>query len=162
HRLLRSLAILLGAMNLLFTMAFVILVLFAQEVLGLFEGWQFGVLTTGTAVGAVLGSFLADRVSRRLSPGTALFTAMIGLSVAQGITGVMSSALIVWVLGIAVGFLIVVWNVITVSLRQRIIPDHLLGRVNSVYRFFGWGRLSVGPLLGGWIVRSAARAGGRE
>ncbi len=162
HRLLRSLAILLGAMNLLFTMAFVILVLFAQEVLGLFEGWQFGVLTTGTAVGAVLGSFLADRVSRRLSPGTALFTAMIGLSVAQGITGVMSSALIVWVLGIAVGFLIVVWNVITVSLRQRIIPDHLLGRVNSVYRFFGWGMMSIGPLLGGLIVELAEPVVGRE
>jgi hypothetical protein len=31
------------------------------------------------------------------------------------------------------------WNVITVSLRQRLIPDHLLGRVNSVYRFFAWG-----------------------
>ena len=34
---------------------------------------------------------------------------------------------------------LVLWNVITVSLRQAIIPDHLLGRVNSVYRFFGWG-----------------------
>ena len=46
----------------------------------------------------------------------------------------------------------VVWNVITVSLRQTIIPDHLLGRVNSVYRFFGWGSMPIGALLGGAIV----------
>ena len=38
------------------------------------------------------------------------------------------------------------WNVITVSLRQAIIPDHLLGRVNSVYRFLGWGMMPIGSL----------------
>lgn len=40
----------------------------------------------------------------------------------------------------------------TVSYRQRSIPDELLGRVNSVYRFFGWGTMSLGALLGGVIV----------
>lgn len=162
HRLLRSLAILLGLMNLLSTMAFVIFVLFAQEVLGLFEGWQFGVVTTGFAVGAVLGSFLADRVSKRLSPGTSLFVSMIGLGVALSLTGLMSSAPIVWALGVLTGFLVVLWNIITVSLRQRIIPDHLLGRVNSVYRFFGWGMMSIAPLLGGLTVEFAEPLIGRE
>jgi hypothetical protein len=46
----------------------------------------------------------------------------------------------------------VVWNVITVSLRQTIIPDELLGRVNSVYRFFGWGMIPIGAAVGGVIV----------
>ena len=41
---------------------------------------------------------------------------------------------------------------ITVSLRQAVIPDHLLGRVNSVYRFFGWGMIPVGGLIGGVLV----------
>ena len=45
-----------------------------------------------------------------------------------------------------------VWNVITVSFRQSVIPDHLLGRVNSVYRFFGWGAIPIGALIGGVIV----------
>jgi len=44
------------------------------------------------------------------------------------------------------------WNVITVSLRQTIIPDRLLGRVNSVYRFFAWGMTPVGAILGGLVV----------
>jgi hypothetical protein len=47
------------------------------------------------------------------------------------------------------------WNVITVSLRQTIIPDRLLGRVNSVYRFFAWGMMPIGAFLAGLIVVGA-------
>jgi predicted MFS family arabinose efflux permease len=45
----------------------------------------------------------------------------------------------------------VLWNVITVSLRQRIIPDELLGRVNSGYRLLGWGTIPLGAALGGFV-----------
>ncbi len=44
------------------------------------------------------------------------------------------------------------WNVVTVSLRQRITPDHLLGRLNAAYRFFGWGAGPLGALAGGLIA----------
>ena len=54
------------------------------------------------------------------------------------------------------------WNVITVSLRQALIPDHLLGRVNSVYRFFGWGMMPIGAVLGGAIVAIIEPLAGRE
>ncbi len=52
------------------------------------------------------------------------------------------------------GIFSVVWNIITVSLRQQIIPDHLLGRVNSVYRFLGWGSMPLGALAGGWLANA--------
>jgi hypothetical protein len=39
-----------------------------------------------------------------------------------------------------------------VSLRQRIAPDHLLGRVNAGYRLFAWGTMPIGALLGGLIA----------
>jgi MFS family permease len=48
----------------------------------------------------------------------------------------------------------VVWNVITVSLRQRIIPDQLLGRVNSAYRLLAWGTQPLGALLGGILAEA--------
>ena len=54
------------------------------------------------------------------------------------------------------------WNVITVSLRQTIIPDHLLGRVNSVYRFFAWGMMPIGSLIGGAVVAGVDAGGSRE
>ena len=60
------------------------------------------------------------------------------------------------------GFTAILWNVVTVSYRQRVIPDALLGRVNSIYRFFGWGMMPVGALLGGWIVAWAEPGLGRE
>lgn len=162
HQVLRALAILLGSLNMLNAMAFVIFVLYAQEILGLFEGWSYGVLLTGTAAGAVLGSLLADRVSKALTPGTSLFVSMIGMGVGDAVIGLVSSAPVVWIAGVLAGFMIVLWNVITVSLRQRIIPDHLLGRVNSVYRFFGWGTMSLGTLLGGLVVTAGEPLIGRE
>jgi MFS family permease len=149
-------------MNMLSSVAFVIFVLYAQEILGLFEGWQFGFLLTGMAVGAVSGSLLADRVARRLTSGTALLVAMTGMGLAFVVLAVTSSAIVVWSTSVVNGFLIMLWNVITVSLRQRIIPDNLLGRVNSVYRFFGWGTMSIGTLFGGVFVTVAEPAIGRE
>jgi MFS family permease len=47
------------------------------------------------------------------------------------------------------------WNVITVSLRQRITPDHLLGRMNAAYRLLGWGMMPIGAALGGAIAEFA-------
>ena len=49
----------------------------------------------------------------------------------------------------------IVWNTITVTFRQSVIPPNLLGRVNSVYRFFGWGFMPLGALAGGAIVSIA-------
>jgi MFS family permease len=37
-------------------------------------------------------------------------------------------------------------------MRQEIIPDRILGRVNSVYRFFALGSQPIGALLGGAVV----------
>jgi hypothetical protein len=57
--------------------------------------------------------------------------------------------MVLWAIGSTLG---ATWNVITVSLRQSIIPPHLLGRVNSVYRFFAWGMMPVGAAIGGATV----------
>ncbi|HVR76755.1 MAG TPA: hypothetical protein VMS99_00020 [Acidimicrobiia bacterium] len=59
-------------------------------------------------------------------------------------------------------FFVVLWNIITVSLRQSLIPDRMLGRANSVYRFLGWGMIPVGAFLGGVKVAGAELVLGRE
>lgn len=53
------------------------------------------------------------------------------------------------------GFAVTMWNVVTVSLRQRIVPAALLGRVNGVYRMLGWGLMPVGALAGGFVAHAA-------
>jgi MFS family permease len=47
------------------------------------------------------------------------------------------------------GFGEMCWDVITVSLRQRIVPDHLIGRANAGYRLVGYGTMPIGAALGG-------------
>jgi len=54
------------------------------------------------------------------------------------------------------------WNVITVSWRQRRIPAAVLCRVNSIYRFFGWGSMPLGALAAGALVAALEPAWGRE
>jgi MFS family permease len=73
-----------------------------------------------------------------------------------------SSFWVFWAMGVVMSISSVLWNVITVSLRQSLIPDRLLGRVNSVYRFFGWGMMPVGAALGGAVVAMVEPTLGRE
>lgn len=154
HRLFRPMAISLGVLNAMATMATATYVLFVQEILGL-DAAAFGALMTAGAVGGLAGSLLAARVSGRIGPGTSLFASILVFAVTLLVTGLTSSALTVWAMFALSSFFVVLWNVITVSLRQSLIPDRLLGRVNSVYRFLGWGMMPAGALLGGVVVAVA-------
>ena len=151
HPLLRSMAIILGLLNALGMMTLAVLVLFAQEILDT-NATEFALLTTSGAVGAIVGGWSAARIAARLGPGRSLWLTLLGGGAATAAVGLMSWWPAVWVAFAVYASTAILWNVITVSLRQRIIPDHLLGRVNSVYRFFGWGMIPLGSLAGGVLV----------
>ncbi len=53
------------------------------------------------------------------------------------------------------GFAATMWNVVTVSLRQQVVPAHMLGRVNSVYRMLDWGLMPLSALAGGFVAHAA-------
>jgi MFS family permease len=161
HPLFRPMAISLGVLNAMDSLAFATFVLFAQEILGL-DAAGFGVLLTAGAAGAVIGSFIAAWVSRKIGQGPSLFVTLGGGTITLLVIGLTSSSLVLWTMVALMTMTSVLWNVITVSLRQALIPDHLLGRVNSVYRFFGWGMMPIGAVLGGLIVVLAEPLVGRE
>ena len=151
HHLLRTFAITLGLLNMLGQVGFATMVLFGQEVLGT-SVVQFAVMSTGAALGGVLGGWMASSITARIGTGTAVgLTLWLG-AVCSIVIGLMSSWVVVGLLLLVNMFIGVLWNVITVSLRQTVIPDRLLGRVNSVYRFFGWGAIPIGALIGGVMV----------
>jgi len=150
HPLLRPMAIILGIMNGLFAVTMATFVLFAQEVLNV-SPFTFAILGTGGAVGGLAATFWASKVSERMGSGPALYLTIIGSAVTTLITGLASHWVIAWAMFSIGTFTAVLWNVITVSLRQTIIPDRLLGRVNSVYRFFAWGMIPIGSAIGGLV-----------
>ncbi|MBO3759463.1 MFS transporter [Ciceribacter sp. L1K22] len=155
------LAITLGVINLLFSMATTITVLFAQEILGLSAAGH-GLLLSIAAVGAVAGSLAAPWIASFIGAQASLFVALGGWSLGYAVIGLTSNTVVV---GASLFFFMaasMLWNVITVSWRQRRIPGDLLGRVNSIYRFFGWGSMPLGALLGGVVVAFVEPDAGRE
>ncbi len=131
-----------------------ILVLYAQEVLDT-SATVFALLMTGGAIGGIIGGWSASWISRRIGPGPSLWVTLLGGAVSNVIIGFTSFWPVVWVMFAFYSLIGVLWNVITVSLRQTIIPDQLLGRVNSVYRFFAWGMMPIGSIVGGLLVAIA-------
>ena len=161
HPLLRPMAIILGLLNALGMLSASILVLFGQEVLDT-SPTEFAIMTTGGAIGGIIGGWTASWISKKIGPGPSLWLTLVGGGMVTIAIGFVDHWQLVWIAFAAYMLVAVVWNVITVSLRQSIIPDELLGRVNSVYRFFAWGMMPIGSVLGGVIVYVADRYGSRE
>ncbi len=151
HRLLRTLAGLLGTLNFASNLGFSTFVLLATEEMGL-SARAYGVVLTATAVGAALGGLAAGRVTAGLGQARALVAAVATFGVTFIVIGTATTGVVVGAALAVNGFVIVVWNVVTVSLRQAIVPAALLGRVNSVYRTIGWGSIPLGALAGGFLA----------
>jgi MFS family permease/acyl carrier protein len=152
HRLLRALAVMVGLINLSVMAGEAVLVLFAQDKLGL-GNVGYGLLLSGFAVGGVLGSLVATRLSRWLGSGTLLVAATLVAAVAWLVLGATGNALLAGATLALTGGAGMVINVVGVSLRQAIVPDHLVGRVVSTFRMVGYGATPIGALLGGVVGR---------
>ena len=161
HELLRPMAIILGLVNGIAALSGAIFILFAQEVLET-TVFIFAVLGTAAAVGGILGGLLGPKVSAKIGRGRSLALALFTMPLMALLIGFSSLWYLVWVFVALETFTAVLWNVVTVSLRQSLIPSHLLGRVNSVYRFFAWGTIPIGTLLGGTLVSLLQSGLGRE
>lgn len=151
HKFFRNLAIILGLLNFTGTLVGATYILFAQEVLKV-DVRIFAILGIAGAVGGLIGSSFGEKISKRLGSGPTLRFALIAGPVGAIIIGLTHSWIVVFIVTAFESLSAVLWNLITVSLRQSVIPSHLIGRVNSVYRFFGWGTIPLGMIFGGAIV----------
>lgn len=151
HKTLRDIAFVVAALNLFHILTMAAYVLFAQEVLGA-SAFQFALIGAAGAVGALLGGWAAPRIRLRLGRSGSIRLVLFGASGFSFVVGLSSS----WVLAAAMfaiaDFLSVVLNVVTISYRQQLVPDALLARVNSVYRFLVGGVLPIGLVLGGLMI----------
>ncbi|MGQ4267230.1 MFS transporter [Nocardiopsis changdeensis] len=160
HRLLRTLAVVLGLSNLAASMNAAVLVLFARDVLGVGAA-GFGLLLTAVSAGMVLGAQVVHRLVPLVAPGVALAAALAVQAVGYLLVGSVHRVWVFAVCFVAVGFFTMWWNVVTVSLRQRIVPGHLLSRVLAAYRTVGWGTAPVGALAAGGLAAALEPVVGR-
>ena len=154
HPLLSRTAGCTGTWNLASAAAGAVYIVFFVRELGFGPGTIGLVFGVGNA-GAVLGSVVATRLSRRFGLGpTIVCSAVLGplmvlfIPLANG--GYAVPLLICAWLPMAAA--VVIYNIGTVTLRQSITPDHLLGRMTASMRFIVWGTLPIGSLGGGALA----------
>lgn len=122
-----------------------------------FSAFQYGLIMTLGAVGGLLGAGAAGRIARRIGTANAVrFSTLAGaLSVfcypfALALPD-RTSSLVVLIAGSFIGNgAVLTYNVTQVSLRQRLCPPHLLGRMNASVRFIVWGIMPISALAAGW------------
>ena len=151
HRLLRTIALLLGVNTFGGQLASVTLVLLATEVLHV-SPRGYGLLLAGAALGSVVGGLVSSRVVGRIGYLPALLTALtVNVGAFAGI-GLSPGVVVLGAFLAMNGFVTTLWNVVTAGLRQQFVPSALLGRVSSAYRLVGWGLIPAGAATGGLVA----------
>lgn len=149
-RVLRLLAFVIAGFAFFQATVFSLLVLLTTDQLGLSDV-GFGLFLTVGAGGNILGAFAAERL-----PTNRIDYVVIGAgTVAAATYVVMGLTTSFWVAGVAFfieGIVLAVANIVTMSLRQRLIPREMLGRVGAAFRMCLFGMMPLGALFGGVIA----------
>ncbi len=157
HPLLRGLTILTGLIAGSMSMATSLNVLYALNTLHL-SASMYGVLFIAMGVGGLAGSALVGPLTRRFGRPQMIVIAAAIAPVMCVLLGTVANrwAAGVWFFGIALG--VTMWNVLSMSLRQAMIPAELLGRVLGANRVVLWGGIPVGALIGGVLAEQVTVA----
>jgi MFS family permease len=153
HRLLSGLAVVGGLASVAYMMPFSVLVLFARQILGLGPA-GYGLILAVSALGGLVGSIITAPLRLRVGYGRT-----IAGSLCLGAASMFALAFvrIPWVAAALLAAYIlhsVVWGICVSSLRQRLVPEHLRGRVNASSKVLGLIGLTVGAALGGVLASS--------
>lgn len=152
NRVLRALAFLVTLQNLVFTAGYSLLVLYAQDRLGL-SATGYGLLLSVGAIGGLVGAITADRIGVRLGTGRVIILGITLTGIAFLVLGFTFSTPVAAAMLAINSFSVTMSVTLILALRQTLIPDDLLGRVTSVYRFLVIGAAPLGSLAGGVLAR---------
>lgn len=151
HPIVRTLIIIGSLASVGYMIPFSYLVLYARQVLGLSSA-GYGFLLSFSAVGGLLGSVVASRLRSRVGYGWSVIAALTLGALSFTAIALTSD---VWLVAVALAAYIchsVVWNVMAASIRQKVTPTAMMGRVSSVSRLAGLCGLAGGAGLGGLLA----------
>jgi predicted MFS family arabinose efflux permease len=153
HPLLWRITATTGASNFFGTLAFTLQAILILRILGLGPA-TLGLIFGIGAVGGLLGAIATPWITKRVGEGTAVSLSALAMGlgvVALPLAAVVPGAAIpILIAGSFIeSFLILVYNITQVTMRQRLTPPRLLGRMNASIRFVVWGVMPIAALLSG-------------
>jgi MFS family permease len=151
HPVLRNISAMMALVNLVGTTAYAQLVLFGKERLHATDS-EIGLLFAADSLGVVVLSLAAGPLRKRWS----FSTVALGALMLSGVLTVVFAAVPVYWVGVPLWAMIsglgILFNINTGSLRQAIVPNHLLGRVISIAMVLAWSANPIGAVLGGLAI----------
>ena len=153
HPPMRTLALTIFTFNVTFGAAWSVLVLYAGDRLGLDEV-GFGFLITASAAGGLIGAVLYGRLERRFSLGNIMRGGLIIETLTHLTLAITTLPAVAFGTLVLLGVHEFAWGTTSTVVRQRAVPDALLGRVGGVYRVANVGGLVIGTPIGGLLART--------
>jgi predicted MFS family arabinose efflux permease len=152
HPAVRTLVLTIFIFNITFGAAWSVLVLYASQRLGLGD-IGFGLLTTVMATGGLLGTASYGWITRRVSLGDIMRAGLIVETLTHLVLALTTSAWVAVPVFLIFGAHAFIWGTTSVTIRQRVVPTKLQGRVGSVNMVGTYGGLVIGSGIGGVLAQ---------
>jgi MFS family permease len=151
--LIRNLTLFTASMNLFWSGWGALIVLYAVRPgpMGMSE-FEYGIFLTAMAIGGLLGSVVCERLEKSIGTRNALALDFIGTILLVGVPALSTNPFAVGGAAFFAGMGATIWVILVASIRQRLVPGELLGRVYSASRFVSWGVGPIGALLAGFVA----------
>ena len=151
HPAVRTLVLTILIFNITFGAAWSVLVLYARERLGL-QSVGFGLLTTTSAVGGIIATLAYGWITSKVTLGNIMRVGLIVETFTHLGLALTTSPAVAMAIFFVFGAHAFIWGTTSITVRQRVVPNELLGRVGSVNAIGVFGGLVVGAALGGAIA----------
>ena len=152
HPAVRTLVLTIFIFNITFGAAWSVLVLYATQRIGLGE-IGFGLITTVSAIGGLLGTVTYGWITRHLSLGNIMRIGLIIETLTHLGLALTTLPLVAMAIFFVFGAHAFIWSTTSITIRQRAVPTALQGRVGSVNMVGVYGGLVIGSGVGGLLAR---------
>lgn len=151
HPPMRTLALTIIAFNVTYGAAWSVLVLYARDRLGMDEV-GFGLITTAMALGGVIGTSAYGWLERRFSLANIMRVGLLIETATHLVLALTVSPAVALVTMVVFGAHAFIWGTTATTVRQRAVPDALLGRITGLYTVGVFGGMAVGAPIGGLLA----------
>jgi len=151
HPSIRDVTIAVGVIAVMDAAWFAVLVLYVIHILNQKPG-MYGLLVAIGAFGGIAVGGLGPPITRRLGPWRSLLIAGLVMAASQAVLGLTANVIIAAAMLAASSAACVLFDMTAVTMRQRQVPDNLLGRITSLYRTALRGSEALGALGGGLVA----------